>query len=186
MNELALNFDPFPELHTGRLLLRRIVNEDAPEIYRMRSNSKVMEYIGKDPAATMGDAFDFIQRVNDSLNHRSGITWAISLKDDPQKLVGAAGLWRVIQEHFRAEVGYMLLPEFWRNGIAREAIAEIIHYGFTRMNLHSVEAHINPLNIASSTLLERLGFVREGYFREDYFYNGVFEDTAIYSLLSPG
>jgi ribosomal-protein-alanine N-acetyltransferase len=52
------------------------------------------------------------------------------------------------------------------------------------MKLHSIEAHVNPNNIASIKLLEKNGFIREAYFKEDYFYDGKFLDTAVYSLLT--
>jgi ribosomal-protein-alanine N-acetyltransferase len=51
------------------------------------------------------------------------------------------------------------------------------------MKLHSIEAHINPANTASATLLGKTGFTREAYFKEDFFFKGEFINTAIYSLL---
>ncbi len=52
------------------------------------------------------------------------------------------------------------------------------------MNLHSIEANVNPGNTASIKLLEKNNFTREAYFKENYFYDGKFLDTAIYSLLA--
>jgi ribosomal-protein-alanine N-acetyltransferase len=52
------------------------------------------------------------------------------------------------------------------------------------MNLHSIEAVVNPKNMASIRVLEKLGFVREAYFKENYYVKDKFFDTAIYSLLS--
>jgi ribosomal-protein-alanine N-acetyltransferase len=67
----------------------------------------------------------------------------------------------------------------------REAVSEVIKYGFTVMRLHSIEANVNPDNKASIKLLEKNCFAREAYFKENYFYNGKFLDTVIYSLLAP-
>jgi len=77
----------------------------------------------------------------------------------------------------------MLDPDFWGKGIMKEALLAAIDFGFNQMNLHSIEAHINPDNTASGMLLEKVGFVREAYFKEDFFFRGEFIDTAIYSLL---
>jgi ribosomal-protein-alanine N-acetyltransferase len=52
------------------------------------------------------------------------------------------------------------------------------------MKLHSVEANVNPGNIASASLLKKHGFVKEAYFKENYFFNGNFHDSEIYSLLA--
>ncbi len=49
--------------------------------------------------------------------------------------------------------------------------------------LHSVEAQIEPNNTGSRRVLEKLGFVQEGYFRENFFVNDAFTDTAVFSLL---
>jgi [ribosomal protein S5]-alanine N-acetyltransferase len=89
------------------------------------------------------------------------------------------------KEHYRAEIGYALHPEHQGIGLMQEALNAVLDYGFTVMNLHSVEANVNPNNAASINLLQRNGFMREGMFRENYFYNGKFLDSAIYSLLTP-
>ncbi len=181
---LQVNFHPFPEIKTERLLLRRLIEEDAGQIFKMRSDENVMKFIGKNPITTMQEAVDFYNLVNDSLENNTGITWAITLIDSPEKMIGTIGFWRLIKEHFRAEIGYMLMPSYWKKGLAKEAVQKVIEYGFQQMNLHSIEAHIHPKNMASAMLLESTQFVREAHFKEDFFFNGVFEDTAIYSLLN--
>lgn len=181
---LQVNFHPFPEIKTERLLLRRLITEDIEEIYKMRSDKNVMKFIGKNPITTMQEAIDFYNLVNDSLHNNTGITWVMALIDSPEKMIGTIGLWRLIKEHFRAEIGYMLMPGYWKKGFAKEAVLRVIQFGFDQLNLHSIEAHIDSKNLASASLLERTGFIREAYFKEDFFFNGAFEDTAIYSLLS--
>ncbi len=184
MDYLEPNFDPFPVLKSERLILRRIVEEDVYQIFRMRSDLDVMKYVGKDPAKSLEDAMDLVHKTSESLENKSGISWAITLKEEPDQLIGIIGIWRLIREHFRGELGYSLLPEYWRKGIAGEALAEVLEYGFEKIGLHSVEAHIHPNNKASAALLERIGFTREGWFKECFYFNGVFEDTVVYSLLT--
>jgi ribosomal-protein-alanine N-acetyltransferase len=66
-----------------------------------------------------------------------------------------------------------------------EAIGAVLGFGFTTMGLHSVEAQIHPENTGSRRVLEKLGFVQEGYFRENFYEpaDGSFTDTAVFSLL---
>lgn len=180
---LNVNFDPFPELKTERLLLRKITDTDIEQIFKLRSDINVMKYIGKKPIVLMEEAKDWVKLIKDSLSMNSGITWGIT-KIDQTTLIGTIGLWRIIKENYRAEIGYMLLPEYWKKGFTKEAILKVLKYGFEEMNLHSIEARITPKNVGSATVLERTGFVREAYFKEDYFFDGVFQDTAIYSLLA--
>jgi ribosomal-protein-alanine N-acetyltransferase len=77
-----------------------------------------------------------------------------------------------------------LLYDFQGKGIMQEAMSAVIKYGFEKMNLHSIEANVNPANESSIKLLERNDFIKEAYFKENYFYDGKFLDTAIYSLLT--
>lgn len=181
---LEVNLYPFPELKTGRLILRKMNDEDTGQFFKLRSNKDVMRHIGKNPMTSINEAKDFIKMINDLLESNSGITWAMALKEEPQKLIGTIGLWRLIKEHYRAEIGYMLLPEYWRKGLTKEAILKVTNFGFNGLKLHSIEGHLTPLNTASAKILESTGFVREAYFKEDFFFNGKFEDTAIYSLLN--
>lgn len=87
-------------------------------------------------------------------------------------------------EHYRAEIGYMLLPEYHRKGIASEAVKEVVKYGFDVMKLHSIEAVLDPENHGSAKVLEKNGFVKEAHFKENGFFEGRFLDTVIYSILN--
>jgi [ribosomal protein S5]-alanine N-acetyltransferase len=95
------------------------------------------------------------------------IEWAITLKDSGQ-YIGAISYHRLMKEHFRAEIGYILHPAHHGKRIMDEAIRTVTDFGFNSMGLHSVEANVNPENIASIKLLERNNFVREAYFKENY------------------
>ena len=109
---LELNFSPFPEITTGRLLLRRMIPADVGEIFFLRSNEEVMKYIDRPRALSLQDAADFLAVIDKSLESHDGITWGLTMKDDPEKLIGTIGYWRLKKEHYRAEIGYMLHPVF--------------------------------------------------------------------------
>src|SRR5690606_18725591 len=93
------------------------------------------------------------------------------------------GFWRLLKEHYRGEIGYLLHPDFQGQGIMHEAFTPVLEYGFNKMNLHSVEANVYPANVSSKKVLEKNGFIKEAYFKENYFFNGEFTDTAVYSLV---
>lgn len=181
---LEFNFSPFPELITERLLLRRIITADALAILTLRSLEIVMQFIDREKPKDIEDAKAFVALIDERIESNNGINWAITLKDDPAFLIGIIGFWRTIKQHHRAEIGYMLHPDYWHKGLMKEAVEKVIDYGFGPMQLHSIEAHINPGNIASAKLLEKTGFVREAYFKEDFYFRDRFIDTAIYSLLA--
>jgi ribosomal-protein-alanine N-acetyltransferase len=180
---LAINFNPFPVLSTERLILRQVNLADINEIFFLRSDSRVLEFLGKAPVKSTAESSLFINKLNELENNNDGITWGITLNEE-DKIIGTICYWNITKEHYRAELGYVLHPDFHSKGIMQEALSEVIKYGFTTMHLHSIEANTDPNNVSSAKLLERNNFKREGLFKENYFHDGKFFDTAVYSLLT--
>ncbi|MBG6188857.1 GNAT family N-acetyltransferase [Flavobacterium sp. CAN_S2] len=180
---LTINFSPFPNLETERLLLRRVDSNDVREILALRSNPDTMKYIPRPLLKTDEDALEHITMIDSKIDSNEGINWAITLKDNP-KLIGIIGHYRIKPENYRAELGYMLLPEYHGKGIVSEAVKEAVNYGFNAMKLHSLEAVIDPENYASAKVLEKNGFVKEAHFKDYEFFEGRFLDTVIYSILN--
>ena len=181
---LQVNFTPFPTIETDRLVLRQASLNDVDEIYFLRSDPQVLQYIDRAPARSIDEAADFVALLDNAVNNNTGISWTITHKGK-DRMIGNIALWRLEKEHYRAEIGYVLHPAHQGKGIMQEAMQAVIAYAFGTMGLHSIEANINPANLPSQRLLEKIGFVREAYFRENYYYNGKFLDSAIYSLLAP-
>jgi ribosomal-protein-alanine N-acetyltransferase len=180
---LSLNFSPFPNLETERLLLRRVDKNDVNEIFELRSNVETMKYIPRPIVKSIEEALEHIGNIDEKIEANEGINWAITLKED-SILIGIIGHYRIKPEHFRAEIGYMLLPEYNGKGIISEAVNEVVNYGFNTLNLHSIEAIISPENLASEKVLQKSGFVKEAHFKENEYFEGRFIDTVIYSKVN--
>ena len=80
-------------------------------------------------------------------------------------------------------MGYMILPQYNGKGYVTEAIDVVLEYGFNDLQMHSIEAIIDPDNIASERVLQKNGFVKEAHILENELYDGKFWDTVIYSIL---
>jgi ribosomal-protein-alanine N-acetyltransferase len=180
---LQLNFEPFPNLETERLFLRRVNNSDVKEILQLRSDPETIKYIPRPLLKNTEDALEHIANIDAKIATQEGINWAITLKGS-QKLIGIIGHYRISPENYRSEIGYMLLPQFRGKQIIPEAIKKVVKYGFEEMKLHSIEAIIDPANLASEKVLQKNGFKKEAHLKENEFYEGRFLDTVIYSLLN--
>ena len=181
---LTFNFNnPFPIIETPRLLLRRVVRNDAAAIMALRGDAENMKYIPRPLVTNIEQALVHFEMIDAKIENNEGINWGITIKENPEKRLGIIGHYRSLPEHYRSEIGYMLLPEFKGKGIITEAIHAILIYGFEEMNLHSVEAIIDPDNLASERVLQKNGFVKEAHIRENEFFDGKFIDTVIFSLL---
>jgi [ribosomal protein S5]-alanine N-acetyltransferase len=184
--DLDATFAAFPTLETARFVLREITPDDADATFAIMSDPRVKRYFGSLPMTERRQAAERVERIRAAFDERSGVRWGIARRTDGA-LIGSCGFWRLLPEHARAEVGYELHPEAWGQGVMTEALATVLDFAFATMQLHSVEAQIHPENIASRRVLEKLGFVQEGYFRENYYdpVEGRFTDTAVFSLLAP-
>jgi RimJ/RimL family protein N-acetyltransferase len=69
------------------------------------------------------------------------------------QLIGKAGLWRF------PEIGFILHPDHWGRGYAREALEFVLGRAFTIHGLAEVKADVDPRNAASLRLLGGLGFL---------------------------
>ena len=178
-----LDLGIFPILCTERLLLRELVPSDAPALFFLRTDPRVMEHIGRPRPAAIAEVEALIATIRKDREENNGITWAITLQGS-QDLIGSIGYYRLKKEHYRGEVGYMLHPDHWRKGVMGEALEAVVRCGFEQLGFHSIEAMTDPRNAASNGLLRKHGFVQEALFREDFFWNGQFLDTAVWSRLA--
>jgi RimJ/RimL family protein N-acetyltransferase len=65
-----------------------------------------------------------------------------------------------------------------------EVLCAYVDHLFGPLQLHRLEADIDPRNLASARSLERLGFQKEGHLRERWIVEGEVSDTALYGLLA--
>ena len=179
---LTLNFTPFPILESERLHFRKLSNDDASEIFELRSNPETMKYIPRTLAKTIDDALKHIKLINDKIDLNTDINWAITEKKS-DKCIGLLGFFNTQPENFRTELGYMILPAYHNKGYVTEAVKTLVTFAFTELNFHSIEATIDPENITSERVLQKNGFVKEAHLVENEFHNGKFIDTVIYCLL---
>lgn len=173
-----LMFEPFPVMETNRLLLHKVTMDDAEDVFLLRTNEEAMKYIKKPKLLSIEDAKELIKKMNVP----DRIQWGITVKNE-NKIIGTIGYHRIEKEHYRAEIGYMLDPQYWNTGLMSEALAKAIDFGFTKMDLHSIEAIINPGNTASRKILQKFNFIKEAYFKENFFFEGKFFDSEVYSLV---
>lgn len=70
---LELSFTPFPGLATERLVLRKITNEDAEEIFFMRSDKEVLKYIDRASATSIDEAIQWISMIDHAIANNESI-----------------------------------------------------------------------------------------------------------------
>ncbi len=169
-------------LETDRLRLRELTQADVAAIFHCLSNEEVTRYYGQEPFIEKQQAEQLIQHFDKNYEEKRGIRWGIELKETGE-VMGTIGYHLWSDPHKRAEIGYEIHPDYWRKGYTKEAIQQVINYGFEHMNLQRIGAVVYLENEASNQLLLKLGFQQEGILRDYMVQKEKAYDTFIYSLL---
>ncbi|MGN7940280.1 GNAT family N-acetyltransferase [Virgibacillus sp. 6R] len=172
----------FPTLETDRLILREMTKEDAEGIFACFSNEDVTRYYGQETLEKIEQAEKIVDFFSKSYSEKRGIRWGMERKGT-KGIIGTIGFNAWLPKHKRAEIGYELHPDYWRNGYTLEAVLKVISYGFEKLDLTRIGAVVFIENKASNNLLEKVGFQKEGVLRDYMYQNGKAYDTYVYSLL---
>ena len=172
----------FPEIITQRFCLRKIISTDQQYIFEGLSNGSVIKYYGVS-FQTFEATMHQMEWYENLLNTETGIWWGICFQGS-NELIGACGFNNISIEHNKTEMGYWLLPAYWKKGIMIEVIPSIIKYAFNQLKLHRIEATVETGNLSSNNLLRKLGFEYEGTLKECELKNEKFIDLEYYALIT--
>ncbi len=149
----------FPLLFTERLLLRQLSEQNAENIFLLRSDKMVNRYLDRNPCNSKEEALDFIGKINEK-NYTGKLPyWGIALKKT-NILAGTICLFGVPDDKKKCEIGFELLPVYQGKGLMHEAATKIIDYAFQIAGLHTIEAYAHKDNLSSIRLLTKLRFVK--------------------------
>lgn len=168
---------------TERLILRGIRLSDAKFMLKYRSNPQIYEYQYWKPQ-TLHEAEDFISTKISKISNIPN-TWyqvGIFIKGF-NELVGDIGIHFIESDNSEVEIGYTLSIEYQGKGYATEAVVGVINYLFSNINKHRVIASVDPTNIKSMALLERIGMRKEAHFKKSIWFNDKWTDDIVYAIL---
>ena len=159
------------EIVTPRLTLRSARPDDLEAMHAVLSDPRATRWWSTPPHETLNETRVWLDSMiangpdqPDFVIERDGM------------VIGKAGFWKL------PEVGYILHPDHWGQGVASEAVGAAIDHVFPTLALDELVADVDPGNAASIRLLERLGFVRTGSAKATIEVGGVWMDSLYYSL----
>lgn len=157
-------------LETSRLAIRSFTSSDIDKVYEGLSHPDVIKYYGVSYSSLEHTKIQ-MKWFQDLESAKLGKWFAITDRES-KIFMGAIGLSAWDHDHDKAELGFWLLPEFWKKGIVSEALEAIVQYAKEVMKLHRIEAEVETENDASLRTLLKSGFELEGIKRESEFKNG--------------
>ena len=170
----------FNLIKTDRLFIRTLARQDRDAFFRYRSLPEVFKYQSWRPQ-DMGEIEKFIEE-NLTISPNTRNTWlqlAVCLKNG--QLIGDTGIHFI--DDYQVEIGYTLSPEFQGQGYAFEAVNAIIAYLFSGLKKHRITASVDPDNLKSIKLLEKIGFRKEAHFIKSFRLDDRWYDDCVYAIL---
>ena len=170
------------EFKTKRLYIRPLTIKDKESIFEYRSDSETNKFQGWIPQK-IEDVEIFINKLSDKINiPETWFQFAI-IEQKTNLLIGDIGVHFLNTDNQQVEIGCTFKKNAQGKGYASEAAKKIIDYLFFDLKKHRLFASIDPKNINSIKLVERLGFRMEAHFIESLFINGKWVDDMIYAIL---
>lgn len=169
-------------IHSKRVLIRPIHSKDALEVFSYRSNFKVNKYQNWIPS-TMEEVNRFIDKNPNAFNEPHTWFQLVIEKKDSHKVIGDIGVHFEGEQNLQCELGCTINEKYQHQGFASEALKAVIDYLFHHLKKHRVKTSIDPNNLPSIQLMERLNFRKEAHFRENLYFKRKWIDDVRYAML---
>jgi ribosomal-protein-alanine N-acetyltransferase len=189
----TINFaEPTPAIGGEGVVLRTPQMTDYPEWAELREASRDFltpwEPTWPTDDLTRGAFRRRIRRYSEDIRTDQGYAFLVFRKSDGV-LVGGLTLANIRRGVAQAgSLGYWMGLPYVRQGYMTAAVNAVIPFALEKLRLHRLEAACIPTNAGSIRLLEKNGFVREGYAREYLCINGIWQDHLLFARLkdAPG
>jgi ribosomal-protein-alanine N-acetyltransferase len=142
-------------LETERLILREMVEEDTEDFLGIFSDPVAMQYFN-----VIFDHDRMAAWVRSNLDHQQkhGFSLMTVILKDTGEIIGDCGLETdEIEGELTVGIGFDFKRRFWNQGYATEAAAAVRNYGFTAFGFATLSAWIDPENVASRRVAEKIG-----------------------------
>lgn len=160
---------------TERLVLRRARPDDLEAIHEVLSNPVAMRYWSSLPHESLEQTRDWLGSM---IEYEPGVREDFIVEHDG-RAIGKAGCYRL------PEIGYILHPDYWGQGFATEALTAVVAHIFAHHPVDGLRADIDPRNLASIRLLERLGFTESHRATRTWKIGEEWCDSVYYTLKRP-
>jgi RimJ/RimL family protein N-acetyltransferase len=175
---------PFAAILTERLALRELAASDAPRIFEYRSRPEVSRFQTWGTQAV--DEIQFYLRGLSATEPGMPGAWyqiGITLRSSGE-LIGDCGFYVLATEPRQAEVGIALDPAYQSQGYGTEALRALLDYLLVKLGKHRVFGSVDPQNVRSIQLMERVGMRQEAHFIKSLWFRGEWVDDLIYAMLA--
>lgn len=175
-------FPALRELHTSRLILRKLTLDDIPDYYcRLGSSAAVTKYMLWQPHKDISESEASIQKALCRYAERKCYRFGIALKED-NRIIGVIELLRFNEETNTCSFAYMLAETYWGKGYGTEALTEVFRFAFEEMEIEAITADHMAENPASGAVMQKCGMTYVRTIASKYEKNGAWHDAVEYTI----
>lgn len=145
-----------PIFQTERLILRGITEADAPSYEAHFADYDVISELTRAVPwpYPKGGVLEYFKTQIFPKQGMENWVWGICLKDKPDEIIGAVGLWKSGKPENR---GFWLGKKFWGQGIMTEAVKPVMDYAFDALDFEKLIFANAAGNIRSRRIKEKTG-----------------------------
>ena len=178
------NKDLFEELETNRLILRKIVDDDAEMLYKnIYNNFEYFKYYYQLPFKDFEEYKTLVEKYKEWYANGNHFRWGIVLKET-NEMIGLVQLHTKDSLNNNCKIGYIIGYNYNKKGYAKEAVKAVIDFGFSKLNFHRIEANIVVENTNSIKLAESLGMHFESIREDAYKLGDKYYSQKVYTLIN--
>ena len=167
-----------PVAATGRILLEEVRAADEAELLASVAASRALHHPWVDAPDSAARFTMLVERVALAEHH----TFLVRAADDGV-LAGVVNVTNIVRGAFHsAFTGYYAFVAGAGRGLMTDGIGAVIDHAFDSLQLHRLEANIQPDNLRSIALAERCGYRYEGFSPRYLFIDGAWRDHNRYAL----
>jgi [ribosomal protein S5]-alanine N-acetyltransferase len=156
-------------LKTSRLVLRAARLSDTADLYKCFADPCVMEYWSTLSHTSPSQTEEWLTKMIAS--SQNGITDFIIADRATSIAIGKIGIWH------GSEIGFMISREYWRQGLASEALEAVLPYFFETKGYEKIVADVDPRNEGSISVLGKFGFRVVGRRERTFEIGGIWVDS---------
>jgi len=172
-----------PELGAGATVLRPFTLADLSLVRQAASDPYIPTITSIPPTYSDDEGRAFIERQFDRAEGGHGYPFVIARAAEPERGIGAMGLWLREIDSGRASIGYWLLPSARGKGLAGRALRALVTFAFGTLAVPRLHLFVEPWNVASQRTAESAGFAREALLRGWERIDGIQRDAYSYVYL---
>lgn len=178
------NKDLFEELETNRLILRKIVDDDAEMLYKnIYNNFEYFKYYYQLPFKDFEEYKTLVEKYKEWYENGNHFRWGIVLKET-NEMIGLVQLHTKDSLNNNCKIGYIIGYNYNKKGYAKEAVKAVIDFGFSKLNFHRIEANIVIENTNSIKLAESLGMHFESIREDVYKLGDKYYSQKVYTFIN--